>query len=36
MPAFTGRNRQSLNLAANELLELVLPTLPRLGDKEES
>jgi hypothetical protein len=35
-PAFTSRDRQPLNLAADQLLKLVFPTLPGLGDKEES
>jgi hypothetical protein len=35
-PAFTSGDRQALNFAPNQLLELLLPTLSRLGDEEES
>jgi hypothetical protein len=34
--AFACGNRQPLNLAANKLLELVLPALPRPRNEEES
>jgi len=35
-PAFASRQRQPLNLTANQLLELLLPTLSGLGDEQES